>query len=107
MLISILRAESTEEKYKIGERSFVRNRKLNFMNMSILLLSKSVKSLQNRLNEFFEKILGGCETVTASAFTQARKKLSHMLFVDLNRLTVEMFYAEKTQKTFKNLSCDT
>jgi len=103
LLISILRAESTVEKYKIGERSFVRNRKLNFMNMSILLLSKSVKSLQNRLNEFFEKILGGCETVTASAFTQARKKLSHMLFVDLNRLTVEMFYAEKTQKTFKGL----
>lgn len=103
IIISILDAKTTIEKYKIGDKSFVRERKLNFKKMALLLLSKSVKSLQNMLNEFFDKASENFETVTASAFTQARKKLSHKLFVDLNRMIVEMFYAEKTPKKYKNL----
>jgi len=50
---------------------------------------KSNKSLQNRLNEFFD--FTESETVSASAFSQARFKLSHRLFIDLNRVS----YAEE------------
>lgn len=101
-VVKILNNKSTMEKYKIGDKSFLRNRKLGFKSLTLLLLSKSIKSIQNRLNEFFDKISDSCETVTSSAFTQARKKLSHMLFIDLNsEVILKEFYASKNYRKFK------
>ena len=50
--------------------------------MILLLMSKSVKSLQLKLNEYFDHQAE--DTVSASAYTQARANLRHTAFIDLN-----------------------
>jgi hypothetical protein len=45
----------------------------------VLILQKSLKSLQLRMNEFM--LLLGRETATNSAFTQARANLKHPAFM--------------------------
>ncbi len=98
----MLGLDSTVNKYKIGEKSFLRKRKFSFKSLAILVLMKSVKSLQIRLNEFFDRFVEGCETVSSSAFTQARRKFSYKLFVDLNKdIIVKEFYNDKSYKRYK------
>lgn len=54
-------------------------------------MRKSIKSLQIVLNELFMD--GHIEkTVTNSAFTQARQKLSHTAFLELSKDIVAMQY---------------
>ena len=56
-------------------------------------MRKSIKSLQIVLNELFMD--GHIEkTVTNSAFTQARQKLSHTAFLELSKDIVAMQYEE-------------
>ncbi|MCP5363548.1 MAG: hypothetical protein H6911_06325 [Rickettsiaceae bacterium] len=61
-------------------------------------MRKSIKSLQIVLNELFMD--GHIEkTVTNSAFTQARQKLSHTAFLELSKDIVAMQYEEHRLKT--------
>lgn len=84
---------------KLSPNYFTRDRKLTFCSVVMLVLRKSVKSLQNSLNEFFDKLDSTITTATASAFTQARRKLSHTAFVALNRdCIVPNFYADGIYK---------
>ncbi|MCP4112969.1 MAG: IS4 family transposase, partial [Desulfobacteraceae bacterium] len=73
-------------------------------------MQKSLKSLQLVLNEFFGKLAEPLVIVTASAFTQARAKLSHTAFIELNQKAVaETYYKDKDYKTwrgFRVLSVD-
>jgi len=67
-------------------------------------LGKSVKSLQLVLNEFFAKLaINIAITVcSASAFVQARAKLSHKAFIELNqKAVVETFYTNGNYKTYR------
>ena len=50
-----------------------------------------MRSLQNLLNDFSEKLQ--IETVTASAFSQARKKFRHTAFIELLTKGLEVFYS--------------
>lgn len=80
--------------HKRRAQDFTRVRRLSFMNTVVLLLQKSVRSLQLRLNEFFERLGGSGEAVSASAWCQARRKLSHSAFIELNRKVIlERVYA--------------
>jgi hypothetical protein len=89
-----------KESYRSNPRSFSRNRKLPFSTMAVLILQKSVKSLQVKLNEFFDHIQDS--TVTAGAYTQARANLSPLLFKDLNReCYTEGWYADGVYKRYK------
>ena len=72
-----------KNKHKQNSKSFTRLRKLGFNFIMILILQKSVKSVQNRINEFFDKLCPDITPATASAFTQARSNLSHSAFIDL------------------------
>lgn len=72
-----------KETHRTNKKGFTRNRKLGFLTCAVLILQKSVKSLQIKLNEFYNHIEE--DTVTAGAFTQARAKLSPTLFYDLNK----------------------
>lgn len=90
----------TINKYRKLERAFSRTRKIPFSNLVILLLQKSLKSLQIKLNEFADLV--GIEPATASAFTQARALLSHELFKDLNSLIYSKdYYEQENYKTYK------
>lgn len=64
---------------------FTRQRKMNFSTTLLLLLQRSLKSLQLHLNEFFAALAPEePESATPSACTQARAKLSATAFSALN-----------------------
>lgn len=79
-----------DEEFKSRHRSkptaFSRIRTLTFSRVIILLLRKSLKSLQWVLNEMAEK--RDCEVVTAGALTQARANLRYTAFIELNQKAV-------------------
>ncbi len=98
------------DNHRTGSGFFTRNRKLTFVLVILLILQKSLKSLQPVLNEFFGKLGEPLVTVTAGAFTQARAELSHTAFIELNQKAVaETYYRERDYKTwrgFRVLSVD-
>jgi hypothetical protein len=80
-------------RHKRREQDFTRRRCFCFMNTVVLLLQKSVRSLQLRLNEFFDRLDQSLAPASASAWSQARLKLAHTAFIELNRKAlVEPFY---------------
>ncbi len=70
--------------HKQNIMDFTRERKLNFMNVFILIFCNTVKSLQIMLNEFI-LLKNYTFTITASAFSQARRKLKYTAFKELNK----------------------
>ena len=86
--------------HKNHPNDFTRNRVLTFRIMFLLLLRKSVKSLQLVLNELFigDKI---SQIVSGSAYNQARKKFKHTAFIALNEGAIKLFYQEAKIKRWK------
>src|SRR5690242_13561988 len=78
------------ERHRKSSVAFTRQRHLIFPVVMLLVLQKTVKSIQLHLNEFFDKLSDGLSqrTVTASAWTQARSKLSYTAFIELNQFAV-------------------
>lgn len=91
--------------HRIKENYFTRKVKLTFPKMINMMIKKSSKSSQNALNESMMDIaaLHGDEnyTITNSAYTQARAKLSYTAFIELFRTIVEMFYEDGDYATYK------
>jgi len=88
---------STKDKYRKNEKAFTRERKLGFSLAILFMLRKGMKSLQNSLNEFFNQIDGNFTSVTASAYSQMRKNISHEIFIDINKdLIVKEVYSDVT-----------
>lgn len=87
------------KKHKISESAFTRNRKLPFIVMFILILRNSVKSLQLILNEF---VIAANKnfSITAGAFTKARKKFKHTAFIELNDDIIDIYYKDQNFKRF-------
>ena len=79
--------------------AFTRVRSLTFEVVLVMVLRKSVKSLQNVVNEAMSWL--GIGTVTASAYSQARYKLKHTAFIELNqKAVVETVYGDGDYKRF-------
>lgn len=92
-----------KSKHKQNSKAFTRERKLGFNSVIQLILQKSLKSLQNRMNEFFDKLCPDITPATASAFTQARSNLSHSAFIALNKDgIVTPFYEDGIYKKWRN-----
>ena len=90
-------------EHKLSDSSFTRERKLTFMRVAMLILQKGLKSLQNSINEFFDKLCPEVSPATSSAFTQARKKLSHSAFIALNKEgVIDTFYVDGLYKKWRN-----
>lgn len=73
-------------RHRRREVDFTRERRLTFPVLMLLLLQKSLKSLQSRLHEWLWQ-LGepGPQSLSAGAFTHARVKLCASAFVELNQ----------------------
>jgi hypothetical protein len=83
---------------------FTRDRKLTLPKIVIIMISKSAKSLQNVLNEVQSKLShfsDELETITASAYTQARDKLNFTAFIELSDVVCKLFYEDDEYLTFK------
>ena len=79
--------------------AFTRNRKLPFGAVLELLLRKSIKSLQIKLNEWSDSL---DYSVTASAFSQARKKFKHTAFIELlQTCIVDVMYQDEDYVAYK------
>ncbi|WP_281256453.1 IS4 family transposase [Labilibaculum manganireducens] len=93
------------EKYRIGVKSFVRKRSLDFVSVFMFLSNLLKSSLQTELDNFF-KILQHKELpvnkVTKSAFSQARQKLKYQVFVELNHDQVDFFYDKFQYRKWHN-----
>ena len=92
-IINQIHSPTFIEQHKFRIQDFTRDRILNFQILFVTIMRKSIKSLQIVLNELFMD--GHIETtVTNSAFTQARQKLSHTAFLELSKDIVAMQYEE-------------
>lgn len=91
-------------KHKKHVTNFTRNRICTFTYLFLLILRNSVKSIQLVLNELF--IQGLQKSMSASAYTQARKKLKHTAFKELNEDIVNIYYTHHEQlKKWTNYRC--
>lgn len=94
-LKALLFSEGFKQRHRQKPEDFTRQRCLPFVIVVIFLLNLIKRALQDELDEYF-KLLAGSEVamrlVTKSAFIQARKKLKHEAFVELNRAQVSYFY---------------
>jgi hypothetical protein len=78
---------------------FTRIRSLPFTVVLIMVLRKSVKSLQCIVNETMSGL--GFDEVSASAYSQARYKLKHSAFIELNqKAIIDVLYQDEDFKKF-------
>lgn len=84
------------KRHRINEKVFTRRRHLRFDVVMVLILQKTLKSIQLHLGEFFAAM--GTRAVSAGAWSQARAKLKHTAFIELNQVVVvETFYGTESQ----------
>lgn len=88
------------DSHKEKPGDFTRNRVLDFSVIFMLILKKSVKSLQLVLNELFIQTFIN-STVSSSAYSQARKKFKHTAFIELNDGAVKVYYSDNKIKRWK------
>jgi hypothetical protein len=80
-------AEDFCARHRARAKDFTRKRLLPFPIVMLLLLQKTTKSIQRHLHSFFHELCPEeCEgTATPGGWTQARAKLSHTAFIELNQ----------------------
>ena len=84
-------------RHRASDKQFTRRRCLTFVNVVALLLQKTVRSIQLHLHDFFQALAPGCATVTPAAWCEARLKLRHSAFIELNeRAILEVVYRGKS-----------
>lgn len=92
---NIVLSEKFVERHKKSPENFTRERKLPFHNLVFLLINLMKGSCQDELDRFF-KAVNGLETferfVSETALTNARKKLGHEAFAELNGEAILFFY---------------
>ncbi|MFW5440757.1 MAG: IS4 family transposase [Methylophilaceae bacterium] len=89
-------------KHRDRETDFTRESRLTFAVLVSFCMNMVKGALQSELNRFFQAKDGHStmrQIITASAFSKARKKLSELVFVDLNKCVNDVFYQNvKIQK---------
>lgn len=106
-LIVVLRQRLRDPKFiarhRVGAADFTRQRSLPFDRVMIFILQKTTKSIQRHLHQFWHELsLNIAAVVTPGAITQARAKLKHTAFIELNREAVlPMVYAPAQADTLQ------
>ena len=94
--------DAFKNRHRTTAKAFTRMRQLPFALVLTLVLRKSMKSLQNVVNEAMTWL--DAAPVTASAFSQARYKFKHSAFIELNTLAVvDTVYGDGDYRTFWDL----
>jgi hypothetical protein len=82
----LLNSADFKNRLRVNDQAFTRVRCLSFAVVLVLILRKSMKSLQNVVNKATTWLM--MAPVTLSAFSQARYQLKHTAFIELNRALV-------------------
>lgn len=85
MIRQFLNSPGFRERHRARPEDFTRHRVLSFRRVAVLVLQKTVRSIQLHLHDFFRELGESIDTVSASAWTQARAKLKHTAFIELNQ----------------------
>ena len=107
-LFDYMEDEELKEECRFKSTYFTRKSPLNFVNLTLLFLTKTGLTNTMELIRFFEKMEE--EEVGKEAFSQARLKLKPLVFKRLQEQYLSSIYQnEKVVKSFKNyllLGCD-
>lgn len=86
-----------QDRHRRRDKDFVRNRILSFPVVTLMLLQKTTRSIQRHLHAFFDQHRPGGHA-TPGAWTQARAKLCHSAFIELNQqVLLPEFYSPKAR----------
>jgi len=87
--------ECGEDPSKYCERAvdFTKAKKLTFVMTFCILINMVKKTLSLELYESFEKLDKKSICCTASAFSQARHKLKPIVFIDMNKKLLDLYYS--------------
>jgi hypothetical protein len=88
-----LRSAAVRERFRVQATDFTRERVLTWPVVIILMLRGQKVALQNAVNKFFSAVGEVWRVVTASAYRQARQKVQPEVFVHLNAVACEEYYA--------------
>ena len=86
------------ERHRKSSKDFTRKRTFSFKILVLFLLRTIKESVQSELGSFFKTIEGKnlkVYKVSTSAFTQARAKLKHSAFIELDRTQIDYFYQNR------------
>ena len=93
----LIHEESFCQRHRTSDKHFTRRRKLPFVNVMVMLLQKTVRSIQLHLHDFFAALGPATASATASSWCEARLKLKHTAFIELNqRAILDVAYGGKT-----------
>ena len=98
---SFIFAPATKEKYKINQNAFTRNRKFPFELLILSLINMPKRTLSIELQSFFSYLrrgVGRFVSITTSAFTQSRQKLSPEVFVGINGVIIDEYYTDNDER---------
>ena len=95
-LSSLLNSPTFQQKYKLIQSSFTRNRKLTFATVAGMILRMIKKSLQITCNWFGDFI--GAEPASKQAFSLSRQQISPECFQALHADGLEANYTLGPQK---------
>jgi hypothetical protein len=96
----LLKDEEFKAHHRTSPKVFLRERKLTFSLVILLIMQKTMKSLQLLLNEVFGQL--DLDPATNSAFTQARHHLQHTAFIELNqKAIVAEYYHDETYQRYQ------
>lgn len=98
----LIHDESFCHRYRTGDQHFTRRRKLTFVNVMVMLLQKTVRSIQLHLHDFFAVLGTDGESAAAASWCEARLKLRHTAFIELNeRAVLDVVYGGQQDFTVR------
>ena len=84
----LIHDESFCQRHRTSDKHFTRRRKLPFVNVMVMLLQKTVRSIQLHLHDFFAGMAVAGQSAVASSWCEARLKLKHTAFIELNERAI-------------------
>jgi len=100
-ITNFLECGKSNPKYKRSSKDFTRDRKLNFTRVVLFIMNLPKKSLSVELDDFYRLLGKDKEICTKSAFSQARKKLRHVFFIDWTEALLRFYYESCKAKRWK------
>jgi hypothetical protein len=89
-----------KSEHKMNKKDFSRDRKLPFL--KVLLTVISIQNVLNETQKHLSILLDeGLETISKSAYSQARDKLNYTAFEELANDASNMFYKDYDCKLYK------
>lgn len=90
-------------KHRINERCFTRKRVFSFGRLILFQINIATKSLSVELSRFFKRIKYNSEEKSYSkqSYSEARMKMKHSAYIELNEELVRGYYSDEDYKQYK------